>query len=91
MSAQIEEVVEISLGILPGMRFIFLDRDLWMCTYKLGAMDDEDALQRHYFIPRDWVSTENLEQCQMMEDGTFLCPRDDKVAAIVCRFEARGF
>ncbi|KAN0090022.1 WD40 repeat-like protein [Hyaloscypha variabilis] len=53
LPAQIEEVVEISLGILPGMRFIFLDRDLWMCTYKLGAMDDEDALQRHYFIPRD--------------------------------------
>ncbi|KAE9369053.1 MFS general substrate transporter, partial [Stipitochalara longipes BDJ] len=75
---QIATILEIPLGILPGSRLAFLDQDLWMCTYKLGAMHDEEALQRHYFIPRDWVSTDDLEQCSMMEDGTFLCPKDDK-------------
>ena len=88
---QIAAVLEIPLGILPESRLVFLDQDLWMCTCKLGAMHDEEALQRHYFIPRDWVSTDNLEQCCMMEDGTFLCPRDDKVAVVRCSFEGSDF
>ncbi|KAL9619809.1 MAG: hypothetical protein Q9160_005645 [Pyrenula sp. 1 TL-2023] len=29
--------VRISLGILPGDRFVFLDWDLWVCCYKMGA------------------------------------------------------
>jgi WD40 repeat protein len=86
--AQIQAIIEIPLGILPGSRLAFLDLDLWMCTYELEAIHDEEALRRHYFIPRDWVSTDNLEQCCMMEDGTFLCPKGDKVAAITCNFEA---
>ena len=89
--AQLEAIIEIPLGILPGSRLAFLDQDLWMCTYELGPVYNEGALQRHYFIPRDWVTTDNLEQCCLMEDGTFLCPREDKVAAIWCSFEAGGF
>jgi WD40 repeat protein len=89
--AQLEAIIEIPLGILPGSRLTFLDQDLWMCTYELGPVYDEGALQRHYFIPRDWVTTDNLKQCFLMEDGTFLCPREDKVAAIWCSFEAGGF
>jgi len=89
--AQIEAAIEIPLGILPGPRLTFLDQDLWMCTYELGLTYDGEALQRHYFIPRDWVSTDDLEQCYLMEDGTFLCPRNDRVAAIICSFEAGGF
>ena len=73
--------VEVSLGVLPGALLVFLDHDLWMCTYKLGSYDGE-ALKRHYFIPRDWVSVESLELCCMLADGTFLCPKDGEVAVI---------
>lgn len=77
--------VEHPLGILSGSRLAFLDQDLWVCTYRLGSVYTEGGhagLKRHYFIPRDWVSTESLEQCCMMTDGTVLCPRDDRVAVI---------
>ena len=74
--------VEVALGILAGSRLVFLDQDLWVCTFKLESMYDDESLKRHYFVPRDWISTEGLEQCSMMGDGALLCPRDDKVAVI---------
>ena len=74
--------VEIALGILAGSRLVYLDQDLWVYTFKLGARYHEEAPKRHYFIPRDWVSTEGLALCSMMGDGTLLCPKHDQVAVI---------
>ena len=74
--------VEIALGILAGSRLVFLDQDLWVYTFKIGSKYGEEAPRRHYFIPRDWVSTEGLELCSMMRDGTLLCPKHDQVALI---------
>jgi WD40 repeat protein len=88
---RIAAMIEVPLGVLPGSRLTFLDQDLWMCTCKLGDLYDDEALQRHYFIPRDWASTDSLEQCCMMTDGAFLCPRDDKVAVIRSTLEGSGF
>ncbi|KAG8525535.1 uncharacterized protein KY384_009179 [Bacidia gigantensis] len=82
--------IEIPLGILSGSRLAFLNQDLWFCTFRLkSTRHDDEALQRHYFIPRDWTSTESVEQCCMMEDGSLLCPRDNEVAVI--RFTLEGF
>ncbi len=85
--------IEIPLGILSGSRLAFLDQDLWFYTFKLKSTydDDVEALQRHYFVPRDWTSTESLEQCCMMEDGSLLSPRDDRVAVIRCNLEGSSF
>ena len=84
--------VDIPLGVLSGSRLAFLDQDLWFCTFGLTSREGEDGrLQRHYFVPRDWTSTEGVEQCCMMEDGTLLCPKDDKVAVIRCNMEVSGF
>jgi hypothetical protein len=74
--------IEVPLGILSGGRLVFLDHDLWMCTFRLNSVRGSEGLQRHYFIPRDWASTECLEQCCMLDDGTFLCPKDGEVAVI---------
>lgn len=74
--------IDIPLGVLSGSRLVFLDPNLWICTYKLDPINHEEVIKRHYFIPRDWASTESLEQCCMMEDGTFLCPKDDTIAVI---------
>jgi WD40 repeat protein len=83
--------IEVPLDILTGFRFIFLDQDLWICTLNLRSMFDEEPLKRHYFIPRDWASTDSLEQCCVMKDGTFLSPREDKVAVIRNSLEVAGF
>lgn len=82
VSSQIMTKIEVPLGILPGKTLVFLDRDLWMCTLKLDSITQPDALKRHYFMPRDWASNESLEQCCMLQDGTFLFPKDGEVAVI---------
>jgi WD40 repeat protein len=75
--------VEIPLGIISESRLVFLDQELWLCTLKLKpTYDHDEALRRHYFIPRDWTSTEGIGQCAMMEDGSLLFPKEDKVAVI---------
>ncbi|KAL9038636.1 MAG: hypothetical protein Q9214_005200 [Letrouitia sp. 1 TL-2023] len=82
--------IEIPLGIISGSRLAFLNRDLWFCTFKLRSTHNySEVYQQHYFIPRDWTSTEGLEQCCMMEDGSLLCPRNNEVAII--RFNLEGF
>ena len=84
--------IEIPLGILPRSRLAFLDQDLWFCTFRLDSTHhhDDKAVQRHYFVPRDWTSTEGVEQCCMMEDGSLLCPRDDKVAVFRANLDGFG-
>ena len=84
--------IEIPLGILSDSRLAFLDRDLWFCTFKLKAvLGDDDAFQRHYFIPRDWTSSQGLGQCCIMKDGSLLCLKDDRVAVIKCNLEGSSF
>ena len=74
--------IEVPLGILPEKTFVFLDKDLWMCTLRMNSSRQLSDVKRHYFIPRDWASTESLEQCCLLQDGTFLCPKDGEVAVI---------
>ena len=89
----IQTRIEIPLGILSGSKLAFLDQDLWFCTFSLNSTHDhgDEALQRHYFVPRDWTSTESVEQCCMMKDGSLLCPKDDKVAVISFNLEGSSF
>lgn len=91
--AGIHAKMEIPLGMLPGSRLAFLDQDLWFCTFRLGSSRDSenDVIQRHYFVPRDWTSTEGVEQSCMTDDGTLLCPKDDQVAVITCNLDISGF
>lgn len=90
VSGDVMTKIEVPLGILPGKRLVFLDKDFWMCTLGLDSTRHSDAIKRHYFIPRDWISTGSLEQCCMLPDGTFLFPKDGEVAVIASNLgEAR--
>ena len=80
--------IEVPLGILPDKTLVFLDKDLWMCTLRMHSSRQLSNLQRHYFIPRDWASTESLEQCCLLQDGTLLFPKDGEVAVITSNLEA---
>ena len=82
ISNEVMTRIEVPLGVLPGKTLVFLDKNLWMCTLKMNSTRQPSDLKRHYFIPRDWASTESLEQCCMLQDGTFLCPKDGEVAVI---------
>ncbi|KAH8820667.1 hypothetical protein F5884DRAFT_57550 [Xylogone sp. PMI_703] len=82
LTPDVASTVEVPLDILAGSRLVFLDKDLWICTLRLGSKTHDEVLKRHYFIPRDWVNSDSLEQCCMLRDGTFLCPKEDKIAVI---------
>jgi hypothetical protein len=81
------------LGILGGRRFIFLDHQLWLCSYVLGvAGSPSHSFERFYFIPRDWADSESVERCVLDSSGILLWPREDKVLRIICDFDyAKAF
>ncbi len=74
--------VVIPLGVLSKEKLVFLDKESWVCTYRLRSGDDASAVRQHFFLPRDWLNSESLELCRVMADGTFLCPRNGEVAVI---------
>ncbi|KFH42787.1 hypothetical protein ACRE_064840 [Hapsidospora chrysogenum ATCC 11550] len=83
--------VYVPLGVLPGKKFVFLDRDLWLCVLPLTgsatACSATEPYQRYYFIPRDWVGTSSLESCVLTADGTLFWPKDDRVIRIKCNLD----
>ena len=102
--------VRVSLGILPGDRFVFLDWDLWVKSYKMTdtaqqsapaaassksskkeSIESDEIVQRHYFVPDDWVMSGSLDLCSMTADGTLIYPRDDKVSMIKANLNSPAF
>lgn len=83
--------IKAHLGVLPGARLVFLDLDLWICTYPLetNAHGDNQAqmVQRLYFMPRDWVGEVSLDRCVLMKDGTLFWPKNDSVIVIECNLD----
>ncbi|KAI1777247.1 hypothetical protein F4818DRAFT_457157 [Hypoxylon cercidicola] len=76
----VAQAVSQPLGILPDGRLAFLDSNLWVCTSQLGGTTE--AITRHFFIPHDWVTSSGLRLCQLLQDGTILCPSKGEVAII---------
>jgi hypothetical protein len=74
--------VQLPLGILAGNKFVFLDNNHWLCVWRLGSGSNQSSVERHYFLPRDWLNAESLEMCLLMENGTFLMPKDGEVAIV---------
>ncbi|KAI0552310.1 hypothetical protein F4679DRAFT_535245 [Xylaria curta] len=80
----------IPLGIIPGHRLVFIDRDLWLCSYPLGKSFRSTTgaiYNRFYFIPRNWVTQDSLDQCVLAEDGTLFWPKGDRVVLIECNLD----
>ncbi|KAL1862499.1 hypothetical protein VTK73DRAFT_6875 [Phialemonium thermophilum] len=80
LSAEVQEAAEHPIGILPDGRFVFLDRDLWVCTVPLRNGAGE--VTRHFFLPHDWVTNAGLRLCQVFRDGALLCPVKGEIALI---------
>ncbi|KAI1208242.1 uncharacterized protein F4807DRAFT_432137 [Annulohypoxylon truncatum] len=80
ISKSIVEAVLFPLGILPDGRLVFLDNNFWVCTAHIS--DKTDIMTRHFFMPHDWVTDSGLRLCQLLQDGTILCPRNGGVAII---------
>jgi WD40 repeat protein len=78
---EVQQRIERPLGILPSKGLIFLDKDYWVCSWgdsKPGA----EIIQRHFFLPKDWLNEECVDLCALLADGTFLIPHDGDLALI---------
>ncbi|KAI1324505.1 hypothetical protein F5Y16DRAFT_402357 [Xylariaceae sp. FL0255] len=78
------------LGILSNSRLVFLDHEFWLCSYPLARSPHSpvvDTYHRFYFIPRNWVTKDSLEQCVLGEDGTLFWPKADRVVLIRCNLD----
>ncbi|KAI1738139.1 hypothetical protein F4680DRAFT_459999 [Xylaria scruposa] len=92
LAAPLDVVAHMSmpLGIIQGRRLVFIDRDLWLCSYPLGRSFRSTTgaiYNRFYFIPRNWVTPDSLEQCVLAEDGTLFWPKGDRVVLIECNLD----
>lgn len=84
---EVAVLIKVLLGFLPSGQLVFIDHDLWLCSFQLdNPFNDsiEALIQRLYFIPRDWFDSRCLGLCSMAEDGTLFWPRDGYVELIEC-------
>lgn len=81
---EIQQQIEIPLAILPLQGILFLDRNYWMCSYRITGVNSNEKIHRHYFLPKDWLNAENLELCTLLENGDFLIPNNGELAIIAC-------
>lgn len=63
---------------------VFLDRTLWLCSCPidsdLGLTDAK--IKRHFFLPRDWVTTDSIRLLHLDKNGTIICPRRGNLVVI---------
>lgn len=82
--SEIQQQIEIPLAILPLQGILFLDRNYWMCSYRITGVNSNEKIHRHYFLPKDWLNAENLDLCTVLENGDFLIPNNGELAIIAC-------
>lgn len=87
ISPSIALEIQQPVGLLRDGRLIFLDENLWVCTAQVlrvegGAGRDGSLVKRHFFIPRDWLTSAGTMLCRVQADGTLLCPSKGEMAVI---------
>lgn len=67
------------LGVSKGC-IVYLDHDNWLCTWEIDSRSR--GFQRHFFLPKDWVSANYLQMANLNRHGTLLCPRGGYIAVV---------
>lgn len=79
---EIQSQIEIPLGIISRQRLVFLDKQHWMCSWSLKSNGGLSPVNRHYFLPKDWLNARSLELCALLPDGVLLIPHHGEMAMI---------
>ena len=61
-------------------RIAFLDHDYWLCTWRFDAGLDD--VEKHFFLPKDWLNQNTLHMATLSPHGTFFCPKHGDVAVV---------
>lgn len=78
-SPSVEEKIRYFLGVYKTS-VVFLDNDCWVCTW--NTLDKTGQVERHFFVPKDWVHTGMPRMAAVNAHGTFFCPRYGEVAIV---------
>lgn len=71
------------VGFLADGRLVFMDEALYVCTTRPERGDVVGlSTKSHFFLPRDWLSSEGVGLCRMQPEGAFLCPSKGELAKI---------
>ena len=62
---------------------VFLDDDGWVCSLDVGEVDSRlTSYKRHFFLPYDWLSTNDGLLCECTERGDIIFAKEDELAVI---------
>ncbi|KAJ2899241.1 hypothetical protein MKZ38_003341 [Zalerion maritima] len=86
LPSSLHTIMDIPVGFVSGMgmtagRLVLIDREFWLSIWDLDDVGGE-RIQRHFFLPRDWVNAECLAMAQVTLEGSFLCPRNGEVVVV---------
>jgi hypothetical protein len=76
-----------TLGMVISMTdtlVVFLDDDGWVCSIDVGVVGGPEltAYKRHFFLPYDWLSTNDELLFACTEKGDVIFAKDDELAII---------
>ncbi|PMD60752.1 uncharacterized protein K444DRAFT_721190 [Hyaloscypha bicolor E] len=75
-----------TLGMIICMTdslILFLDDDGWVCSLDVGEVGSRlTSYKRHFFLPYDWLSTNDELLCKCSEKGDIIFAKDDELAVI---------
>ncbi|KAL2263940.1 hypothetical protein VTK26DRAFT_4127 [Humicola hyalothermophila] len=65
-------------------KVVFIDHGNWLCTADVSWEGNmAHSIQRHFFLPRDWLGTESaMRLIRFTEQGVLLVPRNEEVAIV---------
>ncbi|MBE3042403.1 hypothetical protein IMZ48_07455, partial [Candidatus Bathyarchaeota archaeon] len=91
---EISRRARVPLALLSRRRFMFLDVDGWICTWRIPTASQEHRgmkeVEAHYFLPGDWLNPTEVDLYTSMPDGTLLAARKKEVGAVQCAKIQRG-
>ena len=70
---EVTKLVEVSLGVLAKDKFVFLDQDFWICTWKIGSIYAKDEPATSGAVSPS-KHTQNAENAGMVKKH-FMLPR----------------
>lgn len=95
----LSDMISMPLGFLPwnssqeavkkvrGSRLVFLSKENWICSTCIDSSNEKRLVQRHIFLPDDWLAAVNVELIQIRLNGIYI-PRSENIVIIQNAFDA---